>query len=175
MHFKFTKYLFYFAVLAILAFVSACGYHLVGKGNQLPRHIHSIAIPIFENSSAEPGIQKNLTDVVRETYLNDGRIRLKGEKEADLLMKGKITYYELRPVAFNRNDVATEYWVILNGEIDVKDQVKNEPFVKEKFTTRWDFRSNQSVVDSESARQAALQEAYKDLARKLVSMVLDRF
>jgi outer membrane lipopolysaccharide assembly protein LptE/RlpB len=176
MHFKLVKRPFFFAILAaFLTLISACGYHLAGKGSRLPRHIHSIAIPVFENSSSEPGIQRNLTDIIRETYLNDGRLKLKGEKEADLLMKGKITGYELRAVAFDRKDVATEYWVILEGEIDVRDQVKKAAYLREKFSTRRDYKSTANVVDTESAKQAALQEAYRDLARQLVSMVLDRF
>ena len=162
-------------VLAALAFLAGCGYHLAGTQNTLPPHLKTVAIPVFKNTSSEPEIHRDLTNVIRESFITDGRLKVVDASKADLLMRGILNYYNLRAVSFNTSDVASEYYVELGVDIKVKDQVKKKSFLKQRFTTKWDFRSNDDVVNSEAARQTALDDAYKDLANRLVSIVIDQF
>jgi len=164
-----------FALLVTLSLIAGCGYHLAGTQNTLPPHLKTIAIPVFDNTSSEPEIHRNLTNVIRQSFISDGRLKVTDEKNADLLMKGKLGYYNLRAVSFSSSDVASEYYVELGVSIDVGDQVKKKPFMKQSFTTKWDFRTTADVINSEAARQAALNDAYKDLANRLVSTVIDQF
>lgn len=161
--------------LAGFLLLSGCGYHLVGTANKLPSHVRSMAIPVFKNTSGEPVIQRNLSDTVRRTFQNDGRLKIIQEDEADLVMNGTLSHYELRPIAFDENDVVTQYWVYLGIDVEVIDQVKNQPLLKKNFQTRWDYRVGADVIDAESARLEALEQAYLDVGRRLVSIVLDKF
>ena len=54
--------------LALLALtLSACGYHTAGKGNILPDHVKTIAIPAFVNDTQTYKLEQMLTGaVVRE-------------------------------------------------------------------------------------------------------------
>lgn len=160
--------------LAVLV-VSGCGYRLVGTGNQLPPHIKTLAIPVFDNASTEPAIHRNLTEAIRLSFQNDGRLKLARKRQAHLVMKGTLNYYELRPIAFSDRDVAIQYWVILNVAIDVFDQVKDRTFMKQSLETKWNYDAPQEVVNAEAARLDALELAYENLARQLVSMVIDQF
>ena len=90
-------------------------------------------------------------------------------------MNGTLTHYELRPIAYNERDVARQYWVILKVNIDVFDQVKDRLFMKQNLETKWNYDAPQEVVDAEAARLEALELAYENLARQLVSMVIDQF
>ena len=47
--------------------------------------------------------------------------------------------------------------------------------MKNKFTTKWDYKATSDIVDTESARLAALEEAYKELGNRLVSLLIDQF
>ena len=66
-------------------------------------------------------------------------------------------------------------YVLLGVAIDVKDMVKREQFLKQNFTTKWDFRSNADVINSEAARQTALNNAFRELGNRLVSIIIDQF
>lgn len=161
--------------IAALLFFAGCGYHLVGTGSALPSHIKTVAIPVFENSSGQPDIQREITSAIRLAFINDGRLKVVDEKKANLLLSGDVNYYDIRVVSFDSADSAAEYIVQIGVAIDVHDQVKNKRFMKQKFRTKWDYRASSDVVGTEFARLAALDEAYRELANQLVSIIIEQF
>jgi outer membrane lipopolysaccharide assembly protein LptE/RlpB len=164
-------------VLLLPLILWGCGYQMAGRGaSQLPPHLRTIAIPVFENISEEPTIQRPMTEALRRAFITDGRLRLVNHKgNADLVMTGTLTKYWIRAVSFNRLDVATEYWVYLEADILVKDQVKKKTYLKQKLKTRWDYQADNSVTTSEIARQEALTQTYRVMSQRLVSLVNDKF
>lgn len=171
---KFFRGIFY--VLMFILPVSSCGYHLAGYGSALPSHLRTIAIPVLENSSPEPNIHRDVTDAIRQAFIADGRLKVVDTRKADMVLRGTLTNYQLRAVSFGGNDTAEEYIVRLGVQIEVYDQVKKKPYIKQqKFTTQWDYRATAGVIDSETARFAALKEAYDDLADRLVSIIVEQF
>jgi hypothetical protein len=154
-----------------------CGYQMAGRGaSQLPPHLKTIAIPVFENKSGEPTIQRPFTEAARRAFITDGRLRLVNNKAgADLVVTGTLTKYWIRAVAFNTLDVAVEYWVYLEADVLVQDQVKNQTYLKQKLKTRWEYLADNSVISSEASRQEALVQTYRVLSQRLVSLVNDKF
>ncbi len=154
-----------------------CGYQMAGRGTtQLPPHLKTIAVPVFDNNSGEPTIQRPFTEAVRRAFITDGRLRLVNNKgDADLMVTGNLTKYWIRAVAFNNLDVAIEYWVYLEADILVLDQVKHQTYLQQKLKTRWEYLANDSVITSEAARQEALTQTYRVLSQRLVSLVNDKF
>lgn len=166
-----------FVLLAWLVLLPACGYQLAGTGTaKLPPHLKTIAIPIFDNVSQEPVINRNLTERVRQSFLRDGRLQLVNDAtQADLVLNGTLTNYSIRAVSFNAFDVANEYWVYIDLDVVVKDRVRNETYLKQTLRTRWDYRADVDVVNAEVARQAAFLQAFRLLGNRLVSLVIDKF
>ena len=170
---KFLRRVLYVLISSLL--FSSCGYHLVGYGSALPSHIRTIAIPVFKNTSTEPNIHRDATDAIRQIFIIDGRLRLVDTSKADLLMRGTLTDYQLRAVSFSGKDVAEEYIVRLGGQIEAYDRVKKKILLAQKFVTQWDYKATSGVTGSESARFAALKEAYDDLGGRLVSVIIEQF
>ncbi len=163
--------------LALSLTLWGCGYHLVGKGSgQLPPHLKTIAIPIFDNQSNEPALQRPFTEALRRAFITDGRLRLVNDQsKADLVMTGTLTRYSIRAVAFNNFDVAIEYWVYFGAKVKVVERVNNETYLDQTLDTRWDYVADDSVISSEASRQEALTQAYRVLSQRLVSLVNDKF
>ena len=164
-------------VLVMCLTLWGCGYQMAGRGaSQLPPHLNTIAIPVFENNSGEPTIQRPFTAALRRAFITDGRLQLINNKsEADLVMTGTLTKYWIRAVAFNSLDVATEYWVYLEADVLVMDQEKNKTYLKQKLKTRWDYLADNRITTSEASRQEALTQTYRVLSERLVSLVNDKF
>lgn len=162
-------------ILALCCFLSGCGYTLVGYGSALPSHIHTIAIPVLENKSPDPEIHRDLTNSLIEGFINDGRLKIANERKADLVLRGTLNQYTLRPVAYDNNDIASEYYIELGVDVKVLDQVKNTTYLKQQLTTTWNYKATSNVVNTETARKAALTEAYTELANRLVSLIIERF
>jgi len=164
-----------FYILMFVLPISSCGYHLAGYGSALPPHLRTIAIPILENSSPEPNIHRDATDAIRRAFIADGRLKVVDTRKADLILRGTLTNYHLRAVSFSDSDAAEEYVVRLGVGIEAYDRVKKKVFLKQGFTTQWDYRAASGVIDSETARFDALKEAYDDLAGRLVSIITEQF
>jgi hypothetical protein len=156
-------------------FISGCGYHLVGTGNTLPPHLKSIAIPVFKNSSSQPEIHRELTSIILRSFINDGRMKVAKKDEADLLMKGALTYYGTRTAAFGSDDLSSDIIIELGVDVEVMDQVKSKIFLKQKLKTQWDYNSTSDISDTETARLRALDDAYNELGTRLVSLIVDQF
>ncbi|MBT5469025.1 MAG: LptE family protein [Nitrospina sp.] len=154
---------------------SGCGYHLVGTGNTLPSHLKTIFIPVFENSSSQPEIHRELTSAILQSFITDGRLKVEKKNDADLVMAGNLSYYDTRAASFSSQDLASEIIIELQVEIEVTDQVKNKLFMKKTLKTQWDYKSTSEIANTESARLEALEEAYKDLGNRLVSLIIDQF
>ena len=130
---------------------------------------------MFTNSSSEPEIHRELTSSIIDSFITDGRLKIVGESKADMVMKGNLYYYNLRPVSFSSSDFASDYKVKLGVEVEVIDKVNDKPYIKNKFTTKWDYKATSDIVDTETARRNALKEAYKDLGNRLVSLPINPF
>jgi outer membrane lipopolysaccharide assembly protein LptE/RlpB len=161
--------------LVVVFLFSSCGYHLSGYGSGLPLNISTISIPVFKNSSSEPNIQRDVTDAVRRAFTSDGRLKVVDAKKADLIMRGILTDYQLRAVAFNSEDSAEEYIVRIGVQITAYDRIKKKIIFGQKFTTQWNYRATSSVVGSQLEKFSALREAYDDLADRLVSITIEHF
>ena len=155
--------------------LNGCGYHLIGTGSTLPEHLKTIFLPVFTNNSSQPEIHRELTSAIINAFITDGRVKVVRKGQADMVMKGNLSHYELKTVSFESNNFATGYIVVLGVDIEVIDQVKNEPYLKQNLRTEWNYTASADIVDTESARLAALEEAYRVLGNRLVSLLVNQF
>lgn len=156
-------------------FISGCGYHLVGTGNTLPPHLKTIFIPVFENTSTQPEIHRELTSIVLQSFISDGRLKIVKKEEADLVMDATLNYYNIRNASFNSQDLVSDIIIEIAVDIKVTDQVKNKIFMEDSLKTQWDYKSTSDIAETETARLEALDLAYNDLGNRLVSLIIDQF
>ena len=139
--------------LSISCFLfSGCGYHLVGTGNTLPPHLKTIYVSVFQNTSSQPEIHRELTRAVLETFINDGRLRLAKKDDADLIMDATLTYYKKRNVGFGSEDLVSSIIIELGVKLKVTDQVKNKIIMEKQLKTQWDYKSTSNVATTERTR-----------------------
>jgi len=164
------------SLLVLLALLlNGCGYHLIGTGSTLPEHLKTLSIPVFTNSSSQPEIHRELTSAIINSFITDGRVKVVREGKSDMVMQGNLIHYELKTVSFSSNDFADNYIVVLGVDVEVTDKVKNEPYLKQNLRTEWNYTATTDIVDTESARLAALEEAYRVLGNRLVSLLVNQF
>ena len=168
------NWLILFAISCSLFY--GCGYHLVGtRSNHLPAHLKTISIPVFKNTSSQPEIHRELTSAILQSFISDGRLKVTKKANADLVMKGTLSYYNKRAVSFNSQDLVADFIIEIEVELEVIDQVKNKIFLKEQLKNQWDYKSNSDIADTETERLRALDQAYIDLGNRLVSLIIDQF
>src|SRR3990170_6102829 len=168
-----TRYLLLIAHCSLL--FSACGYSLVGRGTSLPPYLNSISIPIFLNKSGEPNIEFEITNRIRDGFIEDGRLKMMGDGDSDLILNGEIIRYSLKPVAFDSRDNATEYWVEIGVMIKLEDRAKDNVILQQELYTKWDYKVSQSVTETDIQRLEAIRQAGKKLAQEIVNIVIEGF
>jgi hypothetical protein len=165
----------FWALLSFTILLNSCGYHLVGTGSSLPPHLKTLSIPVFNNISTEPEIHRELTSNIIDSFITDGRLKVIRKGNSDMVMRGTLYYYDLKAVSFSSSDFASDYIVELGVDVEVIDKINDKLYIKNKFKTKWDYRATSDIIDTESARLAALEEAYKELGNRLVSLLIDQF
>jgi hypothetical protein len=103
--------------------LTGCGYHLAGEHFGLPEDIRSVRIGAIENRSHEHGLEKSLAFALeREVHIRQ-RLRLETDPGAgDAVLGGRIRSVQVRPVAFNADDQATRYEMVLVVDLALKRQ-----------------------------------------------------
>ena len=106
------------ALALLLAFAGGCGYSMSSSLDEKYQTIHVVA---FKNQSREFDLQAPLTNAVIRKFLNDGRLRVVGPTEADLVVDGAILDYRLRGLSFDRNDDVTQFEMLVVARVQVTD------------------------------------------------------
>jgi len=119
-------YCFLFFALGFLAITGCSKYYYNPAPQIIPQYITKLAVRPFANHTKQYGIEDKLTLAVQNIFNQDGRYRITTEEQADGVLIGDITKYILEPLAFDSNNVPSQYklWILVN--VAFYDKVKNQ-------------------------------------------------
>ncbi|RMF08974.1 MAG: hypothetical protein D6762_04615 [Candidatus Neomarinimicrobiota bacterium] len=168
--------------------VTACGiYSMAGS---IPPHIHTIAIPLLENRTAEFGVVEDMTDILQEKFVEENILQVVPEDRADSILKGTVEKIEDVPYTFNAQEEVTEYRYTVVMDITWEDKIENKVLLQKKFTgwgaygTSSDISNDQidndgdGKIDAEDPdefgdpRTFAQQSAIRKIAEDIVNSLL---
>jgi hypothetical protein len=111
--------------LVLLGLTACIPYGFTGGG--LPSHVRTVAIVPFENQTATPEIQRELTEALRLRLHDRLGLRDASETKANAIVRGTIQRYETDiPIGFSAaNKAATSALRMLHLVVDIEmvDQV----------------------------------------------------
>jgi Lipopolysaccharide-assembly len=146
-----------------------CGYHLAGRGRNLPAAARTVAIPAFVNETRSFDAERFVTAALREEFLRRSRLRLcAAPEQADLLLDGRISAFEMVPVTAGHWEVRISVHVRL---IDLK---KNE-LVYDGSGLSYREGYEAAAGDLFSLAAAARDKVAAKIAAAIVSAILDNF
>ena len=169
-------------LLVVLLAHTGCGYSLAGRGSFLPAYIQRIGIPVFENETAVFDLNRQVTERVRSEFIGRGKYTIVPESTGvDAVLTGTIASVTLTPVAFNTQQQATRYALVLTARVEFKDLRANKVLwqnpamqYREEFTldpTRTGGDTSAFLGQDVNARERMANE----FARALVSAILEAF
>jgi hypothetical protein len=161
------------AVLLLGAVLGGCGYTVHGT---LPSHINTIAVPIFRNRTAEPAIEGFITRAVVEAFSTNGRLKVVGSDRADAILDGEIVGFNVASIAFDQNANVRQYRLVVTINLQMRDVRRNTVlFQQSAVREQADFRVQDTVSQTISREETALQAAAVDIGRAIVSLAVTRF
>jgi outer membrane lipopolysaccharide assembly protein LptE/RlpB len=161
------------ALLALSTLLGACGYTVHGT---LPSHINTIAVPIFQNRTAEPAIEGFITRAVVEAFSTNGRLKVVGRDRADAILNGEIVGYNVVSIAFDRDANVRQYRLVVTVNLHMHDVRHNTVLFRQNgVREQADFRVQGAVSQTISREETALRAAAVDIGRSIVSLAVTRF
>lgn len=158
---------------AALLLTAGCGYSL--RGN-LPSHIRTVAIPVFDNKTQEPAVEGFLTRAVVEAFVTSGRLRVVRPEEADSILEGEIVGYRVDSLSFDPRANVREYRLTVTLNLQLRDTRKNVTLWRQEgIQEKADFRVPGQVAATVASEESALRAAAVDIGRAIVNMAVDRF
>lgn len=136
----------------------------------------SIYVPTLANETFEPGVHTRVTNAVRREFQNGGHLRvMNSEAEADLVLVGAVTAFEVRATSFDDDDNPLQFALTLGGDIRVRERESGE-VVWQKTIRATDFyqvrRSTRTAVRARG-RADGLSEAAEEFAERVVFDFVD--
>lgn len=165
------------ALLAgVLLLLGGCGYSL--EGTRRPASLgdaRSIAVPIFINASREPGLERTLTEAVRNRFLLDGRLRVVDTAEADLVLETLIREYKLEPIGFSGADQVRRYRIFIRTHVRLRNIQRGRSILDQEMESNSEFDITSAIGGTEAARGQTNITASNLFAEDLLSLVLEGF
>jgi hypothetical protein len=168
-------------VLLALLPLSGCGYSLAGRGSFLPDYIRIIGVPTFTNLTSVFDIERLVTEQVRSEFIGRGKYTVKPEREGvDGLLLGEISTITFTPSAFNSQNEATRYTLVVTAKIEFRD-VKADKILWS--TPALQFREEYESAPADGLDPSAffgqnanaLGRLAQEFARSIVSAILEAF
>lgn len=153
-------------------------YKPVGRGDGLPKHIKSLAIPPFQNPSLRFKVEQRFTAAVVDEALRRSRaLHVTSTAEgADAVMLGTIKAFTFRPVLLDDLGRARLFEVAITIGLTVRDQTKNKIlFQNQNFIFRGEYEIAGDPKTFFSEEGPAVDRIAKDFAKSVMTTILEGF
>lgn len=155
-------------ILLVAAFGGGCGYHM---GSLMHPQVKTIAIGPVKNETIAPFLSAYMRQALCEQFQFDGSMKVKGLKEADCILYGKVTKIETKGVKEDSYDNlqtyrASEWEVTVTFEFVVVIPGREKLLVNNRVvngTAKFQVMADQAVT-----KVRGFQQACRDAAQQAV-------
>jgi outer membrane lipopolysaccharide assembly protein LptE/RlpB len=164
--------------LLVAVFASACGYHVAGRGDALPKSIHVIAVPALENKTTSYRIEQKLTAATVHEFLAKTPYHVVADPASgDAVLRGKVLSLEAAPLLFDTaTGRATTMLVTVKCEITLTDSATQKVLYKtDNFLFRNEYEISTDVKSFFEEQDPALDRLARDFAARLVAAVTENY
>jgi hypothetical protein len=159
--------------------LSSCGYHVAGKAELVPKTVHSIAIPPFENSTVRYKLTDLLPQDIGREFISRTKYQIISDpSQADAVLKGTVINSLAFPTLIDQATGRTSaLQVIVRLSVSLTERstgkvLFSRPYYEAHERYEAAVTNNYQYFDESGA---ALQRLSKDVARDVVSSILDNF
>ena len=159
-------------LLLLAATVWSCGYRgQVG----LPDDLKRIHLDISNTGTSRAGMEAEVRHALTRGILNAGGQVVVDKSRADATIKGTITSLKEDPVAFDAQDIAQRFRVVITLNFEVIQQNGKAEVPREQVQGEAYYSAPAGITGTEVAANDAIRRALRDLADKVVARVAEPF
>ena len=164
-------------VLACL--LTSCGYHIAGKGDLVPKNIHTIAIPAFGNATLRYRLTDRLPEAISQEFIARTRYKIVNDPgQADAVLRGAVINFVAFPLIFDQaTGRASGLQVNVTMQVSLTERATGKVIFTRPnyiFNDRYEVSvTNTNQYFEESG--PALDRLCREVAADLVTSILDNF
>lgn len=164
--------------LLLSLLLTSCGYHVAGKADLVPKTVHSIAIPAFSNITTRYKLTDHLPEAISREFISRTKYQIVNDpNQADAVLRGSIINYIAYPTIIDQaTGRASGLQVNVTLQITFTERATGKViYSRPSFEAhqRYELSINANTYFEES--DAALDRLARDVARDLVSSILENF
>ena len=163
-------------ILAVSGFTEC--YKPVGRGEALPKHVKTLAIPPFQNPSLRFKVEQRFTSaLIDETIRRIRGINVVSSPEgADAVVNGSIRNFLLRPLLLDDSGRARVLEVTVVVALTIRDQTKNKViYDNQNFVYRGEYEVAGDPQSFFSEEGPAAERLAREFAKSVVATVWQGF
>jgi hypothetical protein len=159
--------LFLILNFSFLIFLSGCAYSF--SGSSVPKHLKTIAIPLFEDQSGfgEPNLKENFTQSLINLFINDNSLEVAERNTADSILEGSIVSVVDAPSVISPGEQVSVRRVTITVHVTYQD-LKLRKKVWDKNFSNWG-EYNTSGDTRTTALTQAVNKVTEDILIETVS------
>jgi outer membrane lipopolysaccharide assembly protein LptE/RlpB len=150
--------------LIVFALFSCCTYSFTG----ITTGIKSIAIPTFENESLKYGLEETFTRAVTDAFIEDNRLKIENEKQADAILHVTIKGFERTPYSYDESENVKEYKISISAHVLLVAKKTEEELYKNAGFSEWATYYPLSEVEEDGIDKVA-----KKFSDKILQNILE--
>lgn len=165
-----------FLLLAVALLLGGCGYHLPGRGDNLPADVQSLYVELFANRTVEPFLENRITDAVIDWFASKRDFTMVEDRSrADAVLSGTITAYDTKPISYDRNDVITEYRSTLTIAVTLRRSADERVLWRGSLGWSEEYPASLDKSAQEDNESAAIDVIGDRLAQELYFRIMENF
>ena len=159
--------------------LASCGYHVAGQADLMPASIHTIAIPAFGNITTRYKLTDHLPQAISHEFIARTRFQIVNDPDqADAVLRGSVINYASYPTLFDQQSGrASGLQVNVTMQVNLVERATGKViFSRPSFEMhqRYEISVTSPTAYFEES-DAALDRLSRDVARDLVSSILENF
>jgi hypothetical protein len=169
-------------ILAVALVHGGCGYSLAGRGSFLPEYIRVIGVPLLVNGTQVFEIELLLTEKLRTELIGRGKYKVQPDQVGvDAVLSGEISSVSLQPAAFNADQQATRYNIIVTARLEFRDLKTNAVLWHNPalvFRDEYEVASVGAALDVTlffGQQSNAVDRVAEEFAKTVVTAILEAF
>ena len=157
----------FFLIISIC--IHSCGIYSF-NGASISKNTKTITIKYFTNnaSTIQPSLSQVITEKLKDYFTQQTNLSI-NENDGDLEFTGKITKYEIKPMAIQSNEVAGKNRLTIAVKVDFTNIYENEYNFSHTFSRYRDYESSQNFSEIEEILiEEITNELIEDIFNKSV-------
>lgn len=150
----------YLLLLISTIFFTSCGIYSF-TGASIPADAKTVSVQYFTSniSNFPVSLNETITEGLKDIFLAQTNLELSGD-EADLNFSGEITKYQIKPMAIQANETASQNRLTIGIKVKYTNSFNNKESFESTFNRYRDFNSSENLTDVEEEK---IQEITKEL------------